>query len=193
MKVFLRVGFPDLVLCISRHKDPPQTPIKELTRLLPFEYLLKTIQSRNVRGTLQHKNSQEFQLLFNENRQKHVTADTHRNNSFLLHTSWRIMEVCKLYRHLEERNICQRLKFLQRKKRLPCTIRMQFFKSSGNRYLLTKRLRMSKYIQRSNIRLLLHQMEVEIVVKKHLQKKQKLAKRASKKRNFTHASNVIVN
>ena len=46
---------------------------------------------------------------------------------------------------------------------------------------------MCKYIKRSNIRLLLHQMEVEIVVKKNTcRKKQKIAKRATKKRNTTH-------
>ena len=48
---------------------------------------------------------------------------------------------------------------------------------------------MSKYIKISNIRLLLHQMEVEIVVKKKTntcRKKQKLAKREAKKRNTTH-------
>ena len=52
---------------------------------------------------------------------------------------------------------------------------------------------MHKYIKRSKIRLLLHQMEVEIVVQKKQtkntcreNKKQKLAKRAAKKRNTTH-------
>ena len=48
---------------------------------------------------------------------------------------------------------------------------------------------MSKYIKISNIRLLLHQMEVEIVVKKKkntCRKKQKPAKREAKKRNTTH-------
>lgn len=35
---------PDLLLCISRHQDSPQTPIKELTGLLPLEYLLKMIK-----------------------------------------------------------------------------------------------------------------------------------------------------
>lgn len=49
---------------------------------------------------------------------------------------------------------------------------------------------MYKYIKTSKIRILLHQMEVEIVVQKknscRENKKQKLAKRAANKRNTTH-------
>ena len=52
---------------------------------------------------------------------------------------------------------------------------------------------MYKYVKKSKIRLLLHQMEVEIVVQKKQtkntcreNKKQKLAKRAANKRNTTH-------
>ena len=53
---------------------------------------------------------------------------------------------------------------------------------------------MYKYVKKSKIRLLLHQMEVEIVVQKKKQtkntcrenKKQKLAKRAANKRNTAH-------
>ena len=42
---YLRVSMPDLLLCISRHQDSLQTPIKELTWLLPLEYLLKMIRA----------------------------------------------------------------------------------------------------------------------------------------------------
>ena len=50
---------------------------------------------------------------------------------------------------------------------------------------------MYKYIKRSKIRLLLHQMEAEIAVQKKKNtcrenKKQKLAKRAANKRNTSH-------
>lgn len=42
---YLRVCMPDLLLCISRHQDSPQTPVKELTGPSPLENLLQVIKS----------------------------------------------------------------------------------------------------------------------------------------------------